>query len=147
MESATRLAGDLAVGRTTAVRLARRCLDRIHAVNETWHVFITVMAEQAVADAAASDARRRAGNPLSAIDGLPVAIKDNIDVAGAPTTNGAGAYGDRVATADAGVVQRLRAIASLDASALIAELGAAHAARRRAALRRDAAAGLRHLVT
>ena len=46
---------------------------------------------------------------LSPIDGIPIAVKDNIDVAGVPTTNGFGGARHPVATADAEVIRRLRA--------------------------------------
>ena len=44
-----------------------------------------------------------------ALEGIPVAVKDNIDVAGLPTTDGTAFYVGRIATRDAGVVARLRA--------------------------------------
>ncbi len=52
------------------------------------NIFITVMAERALAEARASQARYRSGNPLSALDGVAIAWKDLIDIAGAPTTAG-----------------------------------------------------------
>lgn len=106
---ATALAGDLAAGRTSAVALARAALDRIAATNGDWKIFITVAAESALAEAAASDARRAIGKALGPLDGIPIAIKDNIDVAGMPTTVGIAAYRDRLPARDAAVVARLRA--------------------------------------
>lgn len=109
LPNATTLAGDLAAGRTSSVALTRAALDRIAATNRDWHIFITVASETAMAEATASDARRAAGRPLGPLDGIPIAVKDNIDVAGMPTTAGIAAYRDRVPAEDAGVIARLRA--------------------------------------
>jgi aspartyl-tRNA(Asn)/glutamyl-tRNA(Gln) amidotransferase subunit A len=106
---ATALAGELAAGRTSAMALARAALDRIAATNDDWNIFITVAAESALADAAASDARRAVGKSLGPLDGIPIAVKDNIDVAGMPTTVGIAAYRDRLPPRDAEVIARLRA--------------------------------------
>src|SRR5262249_28684551 len=62
----------------------------------------------APAAAAASAARRREGHIIGRLDGLPVAIKDNIDVAGLPTRAGLPGR-DRPVTPDAVCVARLRA--------------------------------------
>src|SRR4051794_26153658 len=86
--SVATLAADLAAGTTSAVALARAALERIAATNADWRIFITVAPETALAEAAASDARRAKGRTLGPLDGIPVAIKDNIDVAGMPTTVG-----------------------------------------------------------
>jgi aspartyl-tRNA(Asn)/glutamyl-tRNA(Gln) amidotransferase subunit A len=51
-------------------------------------VFIRLLPDQEDEAAAASLKRRRAGRPLGPLDGVRIAVKDNIDVAGAPTTNG-----------------------------------------------------------
>lgn len=75
--------------------------DRVHAVI-TW-------IDASRADALAADARRAAGLSLGPLDGVLVGLKDNIDVAGVPTTAGAAFLRDNVATADSTVVSRLRA--------------------------------------
>ena len=69
-------------------------LDRIER-SRSDHIFITVTGERALAEAAAADARYRRGNPLSALDGVPVAWKDVIDIAGAPTTAGSKLFAER----------------------------------------------------
>jgi amidase len=66
------------------------------------------VAPDAIEQAAASDAARRRGGPPRALEGIPVLIKDNIDVAGLPTTGGALALEQCVPTADAPLVGRLR---------------------------------------
>ena len=67
-------------------------------------VFIRLLPEQADLAGAASRARHRAGRPLGPLDGVRIAVKDNIDVAGSPTTNGS------VVDASAGPVERDAAV-------------------------------------
>lgn len=109
LRDAATLAADLAAGRTSAVALARAALDRIAATNDDWRIFISVAEEAALVEAEASDARRAAGRTLGPLDGIPIAIKDNIDVAGMPTTVGIAAYRDRRPARDAAVIAQLRA--------------------------------------
>lgn len=60
-----------------------------------------------MADARAADARRAAGRTRGPLDGLPILVKDNIDVAGLPTTAGSLALARNVRSASATVVARL----------------------------------------
>ena len=91
------------VGRVEAV------LADIAARNAQLAIFIHVDEAGALAAARASDARHAKGRPLSAIDGKFLAVKDNIDVAGLPTTGGLGILRGQIANQDAFVVARLRA--------------------------------------
>jgi aspartyl-tRNA(Asn)/glutamyl-tRNA(Gln) amidotransferase subunit A len=84
-------------------------LDRIARLDPALGAFVHIDAPGALAAAASSNARRRAGTPLSPLDGLPVAIKANIAVAGLPWHAGIAAYRGRLAIADADCVARLRA--------------------------------------
>jgi len=63
--------------------------------------------------AARSDARRRAGQSLGPLDGIPFSIKESFDVAGWPTTCGNPALRHHRATRDAVVVQRLNAAGAI----------------------------------
>ncbi len=72
----------------SAVETTRRCLDNIVRLNETVNAFITVMPEQALADAAEVDAAMGRGEWPGLLAGMPISIKDCIDVAGVPCTNG-----------------------------------------------------------
>jgi aspartyl-tRNA(Asn)/glutamyl-tRNA(Gln) amidotransferase subunit A len=83
-------------------------LERIAAVDDDVRAYMEVLPETARAEARAVDARRERGERLP-LDGLPVAIKDNIAVAGARWTAGSRLFADRVATTDAEAVRRLRA--------------------------------------
>lgn len=107
--TARRQAAALASGEISAQTLVAAHLDRITREDGAIGAFWTIDAEGGHAAAEASDARRRAGRPLGPFDGVPIAVKDNIDVAGLPTTAGLAAYRDRVAMRDAPCVARLRA--------------------------------------
>jgi amidase len=97
----------LASGEVTSVELTRGSLDAIDASQSTLNAFRTVLAESALADAAEADRRRTAGDDAPLL-GVPVAVKDDVDVAGVPTFFGAcGHVGP--AAADAEVVRRLKA--------------------------------------
>jgi len=98
----------LASGAVSSVEATRHYLRRIERTNPSIGACITVMAERAMEAAEASDRRRLVGMPIGPLDGVPVAAKDNIDVAGVPTTGGIGHYRGAMATADAFVVETLR---------------------------------------
>ena len=87
----------------------RATLDDIGVRNPALNIFTWLDQAGALAAARASDARHAAGTQLSVLDGAIVAVKDNIDVAGLPTTAGLGFRRDHRAAADAFVVARLRA--------------------------------------
>lgn len=97
---------------TVRTRVAGQ-LDRIAQVNDQWHIFVAVDADGALAAAEASDRRHANGQTLDPLDGISVAIKDNIDVAGMPTAAGIGVFRHRMASNDAMVVARLRAAGAI----------------------------------
>ena len=92
----------------TAASRVEACLARIAALDERHSTFITVMAEQARATAATLDRTAASGATSGPLHGLPIAIKDAIDVAGVRCTGGSPLFRDRVAERDAFVVRRLR---------------------------------------
>jgi len=106
--SAADLSEALASGETTSVELTGACLDRIDSLEPLVHAFLHVDSEGALAQAAASDARRRAGRPASALDGVPIAVKDILVTEGLPTTCGSRILAGWVPPYDATVVARLR---------------------------------------
>src|SRR6186997_497892 len=67
------------------VELTRGCLDRIAARNGDLRAFITVTAERALADAARAETAITAGQYRGPLHGIPVSIKDLVDMAGTPT--------------------------------------------------------------
>lgn len=97
----------LAAGRIDAAALAEHYLDAIAARNPSLNAYIGLNPAVTRAQAAASAQRRAAGGALGRLDGIPVAVKDNIDVAGWVTTAGLPARRERVAAVDAAVVARL----------------------------------------
>ncbi len=99
----------LARGEITATDLTQTYLARIDARDPALNSFISRTPELGLRAAVASDARRRAGAARGPLDGVPIAIKDNIDVAGVPTTGGIGALRGRIAETDAPVIARLKA--------------------------------------
>ena len=106
--TAADLAEALATGETTSVELTEAHLDRIAAVDGDIHAFLHVDADGALAAARACDERRAAGAPASALDGVPVAVKDVLATRGLPTTCGSRILEGWVPPYDATVVARLR---------------------------------------
>lgn len=97
----------LAAGNIDAARLTHAYLDAAAPTNARLNAFVAIDAERAPAQARESDSRRAQGNAIGRLDGVPVVVKDNIDVAGLPTH--AGLPGARLpALCDAAVVERLR---------------------------------------
>lgn len=78
----------LAAGEISAVELAQAHLDQIEAINPALNAFLHVDADGALATAAEVDARRAAGERLSQLAGVPIAVKDNFCTSGLPTTCG-----------------------------------------------------------
>ncbi len=99
----------LAAGEVTASAMTQHYLDAIARDNPRLNIFWHVSAH-ALADAQAADTRRAQGRALSPFDGIAVAIKDNIDVAGMPCTAGLLHRRETIAEADAFCVQQLRAL-------------------------------------
>lgn len=77
----------LDAGTTTALELTERCLDRI-AQGEGPRTFIKVYRESALAMAGAMDALRRAGRAPGRFAGIPISVKDLLDIAGDATPAG-----------------------------------------------------------
>lgn len=106
--SLTRVAAAIAAREVSSTEVTAAVLDRIAAENSSTHTFITVTPEQALSQAQAADAALARGDTPGPLHGVPVAIKDLIDVAGVRTTCGARILqGAPPAAADASVTQRL----------------------------------------
>ena len=95
-------------GSDDPLRALECALDAADRARDDRAILWLVPGARAEAEAAAAAARYRAGTPRSALDGIPVAVKDCIDVAGVPSTGGT-KFLTAPATADATVIARLRA--------------------------------------
>lgn len=100
------VARELRARRLSAEEVVRASLERIERLEPQLHAFITVTAEQAIAEA-------RAVSASTTFGGAPIALKDLFDTAGVRTTAGSRIFADRVPTADAHVVTRLRAAGAI----------------------------------
>ena len=102
------IASDLRARRYSATELARHCLERIDRFDKDLNAFITVTREEALAQAAAADARLAAGGapPLT---GVPIAHKDIFCTAGIKTTCASRMLDNFVSPYDATVVAKLGA--------------------------------------
>jgi aspartyl-tRNA(Asn)/glutamyl-tRNA(Gln) amidotransferase subunit A len=86
--TASELASAVATGEVSAVEVTQAHLDRIRATDEQLHAFLHVADGPALARAAAVDDRRRAGETLGPLAGVPLALKDVFATADMPTTCG-----------------------------------------------------------
>src|SRR5215210_576782 len=102
-----RLGELLRAGEVTPRELVELHLARIERLNPALNAFVAVRAEAALAEADAALRRLRAGESGPLL-GVPVAVKDNVDIAGEVTGHGTAAA-TAPATADAEIVRRLRA--------------------------------------
>ncbi|MEV6346754.1 alpha/beta fold hydrolase [Actinoplanes sp. NPDC051851] len=102
--TAVEQAAAVRTGDVSAVALTERHLARIAEVNPVVNAVTQLLAERALADAAAVDR-----NPTGPLAGVPVTVKESIAVGGVPTTHGAARLRNLVAAADAPPVARLRA--------------------------------------
>ena len=115
-DRATRTVSDasaaLVAGRTSSTALVRGYRTRIAATDRTGPMLRAVIAlnPDALAQARAADARRRAGHPLSPLDGVPILVKDNIETLDPmATTAGSLALIGNISHRDAPIIARLRA--------------------------------------
>jgi aspartyl-tRNA(Asn)/glutamyl-tRNA(Gln) amidotransferase subunit A len=97
-------------GELSPLDLTQAVLDRIAATEPAIHAFVTVLADESLAEARQAERELRSGHDRGPLHGIPVAVKDIIDMAGLPTRCGSDSRaGVSPATADARVVTRLRA--------------------------------------
>lgn len=106
--SLSQLSSDLAAGTTTSAAVTQAYIDRIKTYDGQLNSVIAV-APDALEQAAASDQRRKDGNSIGPLDGIPILLKDNIDMVGMPTTAGSYAMLENFPAEDSEVARRLRA--------------------------------------
>lgn len=94
--------------KVSPVEMTRACLARIENLNQQLNAFITVTAESALEEARRAETEIQRGQWRGTLHGIPVGLKDLIDIAGVPTTAASALFKGRVPQEDAPVVQRLR---------------------------------------
>jgi amidase len=107
--SATELAEAIRSKHVSSQEVIEAHLRRIQAVNGSINAVVIVMAEQALKAAKTADRAVADGADLGPFHGVPFTVKENIDVAGTPTTQGFKALADAYPSRDAPVVERLKA--------------------------------------
>lgn len=111
--TAGELAGMIARGDVSSAEVVEAHLGRIAEVNPRLNAVVRVLADEARAGAAEADRQIKAGAPLGRLHGVPITVKENIDMAGLPTTNGLPAFAGIPAPVDAPVVERMRAAGAI----------------------------------
>ena len=107
-QTLTQLARDLRARKVSSVELVRTFLARIEASQPELNAFVSITAEQALADAEAAD-QRLAGGGGGALEGVPIGHKDLFCTAGVRTSCGSRMLANFVSPYDATVVARLKA--------------------------------------
>ena len=105
--SITELAALLRRRELSPVELTQFFLERIDAHDDRLNAYIAVTADRALAAARAAEIALDSGHCLGPLHGIPIALKDLIDVAGLPTTGGSILFKDNIPERDATVAQRL----------------------------------------
>jgi amidase len=111
--SAIELADLIAKRRLSSLEVVNAHLARIDAVNPALNAVVRVLADDARAAAVSADRRLAAGETVGPLHGVPFTVKENIDMAGLPTTWGVPALAQAVVPADAPVVERMRAAGAI----------------------------------
>ena len=111
--SAMELAEAIRTKQVSSHEVIEAHLRRIEAVNPSINAVVIVMAEQALKAAKAADRAVAAGAVLPPLHGVPFTVKENLDVAGTPTTQGFKALANAYPRRDAPVVERLKAAGAI----------------------------------
>jgi aspartyl-tRNA(Asn)/glutamyl-tRNA(Gln) amidotransferase subunit A len=104
-----RLSQELQARRLSPVDVAEAYLQRIAALDPKLHAFVEVYADEARLAAQGADAAIRAGHAVGPLHGIPIALKDLIEIEGKVVTGGCEAWRDRRATRTATLARRLMA--------------------------------------
>src|SRR5687767_10156583 len=102
-----KLATDLDAGRLSSEKLTEACLSRIEKHDGKLHAFVAVYADEALRAARAADEAIAAGHRAGPFHGVPIAVKDIVDIEGRVTTGGSKVWEKRVSPSTATLVKRL----------------------------------------
>ncbi|MCE2735655.1 MAG: amidase [Acidimicrobiaceae bacterium] len=108
-KGAVELAADIADGTVSSREVVQAHLDRIAEVNPHVNAIVRVLEDDALRMADAADQAVKSGVELGPLHGVPFTIKENIDVAGLPTTYGVPLLAQAIAPVDAPIVERMKA--------------------------------------
>ncbi len=111
--SALDLAGRIRSGEVSSREVVEAHIARVDAVNPHLNAIVRRLDDEALTAADAADRAVAAGGPLGVFHGVPCSVKENIDVAGTPTTQGIPFLADAIATIDSPTVERLRAAGAI----------------------------------
>ncbi|MBT5110948.1 MAG: amidase [Rhodospirillaceae bacterium] len=103
----TALSQAIGAGTLSPVELVDKLLARINAHGEKLHAFVTVYGDDARLAAEGADKAIRSGHRIGPLHGVPIAIKDIVDIEGRITTGGSKAWINRVSPVTATLVRRL----------------------------------------
>ncbi|MEA3502514.1 MAG: amidase [Actinomycetota bacterium] len=110
---ATELAAKIKNGEVSAVEAVTAALDRIDVTTPSLNAVVQITPEAALDEARDADRRRAAGAEAGALDGIPMTVKDNLDVAGVISTGGTAGRRTFVPEHDATVVARAKAAGAI----------------------------------
>ena len=105
--SASSLSADISAGRLSPVAAVDAFLARIAAQNQKLHAYIDVYADSARLAAEAADKAIRSGHAVGPLHGVPIALKDLIDLEGKVTTGGSAVWRERRSPATATLARKL----------------------------------------
>jgi fatty acid amide hydrolase len=111
--SAAELAAAIRAGEVSALEAVEAHIERIERVNPAIHAVIVTRYDEARAEARAADERRARGEPLGALHGVPITIKESLDLAGTPSTFGVTTRAKVLAERDDPYVASLRAAGAI----------------------------------
>ncbi len=100
-------AAQVRAGKVTSTQLTEAVLARIDTYDSKLDAYITVMRDQALAQAKVLDAEAKAGKFRGPLHGVPIALKDNVDTTNARTTGGSALFAERIPAEEAPIVTRM----------------------------------------
>ena len=112
-KSALELAAMIRGREVSSREVVQAHLDRVEVVNPHINAVVRLLPEQALAAADEADRLAADGTWLGPLHGVPFTVKENIDLAGTPTTQGVPALAEAIAPVDAPPVERLRAAGAI----------------------------------